>query len=381
MGDLIGGESPLPPSRLRSRLLRRLGRVAAAYCVTKCYETWPELGPRYGLRGRQHLTRDAAWHLEHLDEAVDLGEPRLFDDYADWLTALLQARGIGPEQVAGAFGFLADAFEAAECPPKLEAERAVVVAILRDNQLRLTAPAATLRRKLAIPSMKPKVKVSGTIKPGSDLQRDYFDCLRDQGRKGAFALAESYVAGGGAILDFYVDVLEPVLENTGSLWEGAQISSTQEHEISEVTSEVIHRYGPTAWIDAPPSAPVAVVCCVPRERHRLGLMMVADALRAGELDVLIPDESLTAQEIVDLVNRVDARMLCLSCTLALHLSDASELIALARRSRPSLAIAIGGRALRDLGPGAAERLGADWTADNAREVRRSVSLWSQSLKT
>jgi hypothetical protein len=141
MSDLIGGEQPLPPSKLRSRTLRRHGRKAAAHCVRRCYETWPWLHERYGARGRQHVAADAFWHLEHLDAAVAAGEPRVFADYAGWLAGLLEARGIGRDQVAGAFGFLAEALEGAACPASQEAHRQALIAILRDNQAFVLVPA------------------------------------------------------------------------------------------------------------------------------------------------------------------------------------------------------------------------------------------------
>lgn len=143
MGDLIGGEQPLPPSKLRSPTLRAQGRKAAAYCLRRCYETWPELDERHGARGRQHTAMDAFWHLEYLDAAVAAVEPRIFSDYADWLTGLLEARGIGREQVAGAFGFLAESLEEAACSATGEAHKRALISILHDNQARLlaTAPA------------------------------------------------------------------------------------------------------------------------------------------------------------------------------------------------------------------------------------------------
>ncbi|MCA1684864.1 MAG: hypothetical protein LC745_02535 [Planctomycetia bacterium] len=139
--DTIGGERPLPPSRISSPLLRRHGHSVAAYCVRRCYETWPELDERYGARGRQHAIRDGFWHLEHLDAAASSGEPRIFAEYADWLAGLLEARGIGREQVAGAFGFLAEAIETVAWPSSREAHRAELVAILRENQARVLTPA------------------------------------------------------------------------------------------------------------------------------------------------------------------------------------------------------------------------------------------------
>ena len=53
MGDLIGGERPLPPSKLRSPTLRKHGRAVAAHCVRRCYESWPWLDERFGARGRR----------------------------------------------------------------------------------------------------------------------------------------------------------------------------------------------------------------------------------------------------------------------------------------------------------------------------------------
>src|SRR4051794_36991409 len=102
MPDLIGGERPRPPSQLASPTPRRHGRDAAAHCFRRCYETWPELELRYGERGRQFIAQDALWHLEHLDAAVEIAEPAIFAEYVDWVTGLLQARGVATEQVAGA---------------------------------------------------------------------------------------------------------------------------------------------------------------------------------------------------------------------------------------------------------------------------------------
>ena len=135
--DLIGGERPRRPSQLRSPLLRKYGRDVAAYCFRRCYETWPGLVERFGEKGRQHAARDAFWHLEHLDEAVAAGEPGIFADYADWLAGVLESRGIGRAQLAGAFGFMAEALEGVACPPNGEGHRGELVGILRENEARL----------------------------------------------------------------------------------------------------------------------------------------------------------------------------------------------------------------------------------------------------
>ncbi len=383
MGDMIGGESPSVPSSLQSAFLRVHGRRVAASCVRRCYESWPDLEIRYGRTGRQHASRDAAWHLEHLDEALAVGEPRIFADYADWLAALLRARGIGLEQVAGAFGFLADGFEAVECPASQETDRSALVSILRDNQFRLMLPPVNPSSEEA--SRNQAVNPQATTLPmdtsEASVHRVYFDTLIKLDRTGAFNLAESYLCNQGDVLDLYVEVLGPAMIHAGKEWQAGRISEADEHYISEVTCDIIRRYGPLSFAKLETGSPVAVACSAPRERHGIGLMMVADALRAGGLQVHMLGVALPAEAVVAFVDRVEADLLCISCTMEAHLNDAAELISLARRARSGLAIAVGGAALCKLGEGMPARLGADCTAADAREIRQALPAWCRSIKS
>jgi hypothetical protein len=131
------GSHPRPPSRLHSPVLRRHARRVAADCFERIYATWPELDERYGERGRQYTAEDNFWHLDYLDEAVAAKQPEIFADYADWLTGLMLARGLVREHIAGAFGFLAEAIEQAECAPSRSEHRRELVNLLRGNQARV----------------------------------------------------------------------------------------------------------------------------------------------------------------------------------------------------------------------------------------------------
>ncbi len=93
----------------------------------------------YGERGRQLTAEDNFWHLNFLDAAVSLGDPERFRRYATWLVEFFAPRGLGPEHVAGAFGFLADGLAAAEVPPEQEEQRRVLTDILRETQARILA--------------------------------------------------------------------------------------------------------------------------------------------------------------------------------------------------------------------------------------------------
>lgn len=126
-----GGTRPRTPSELRSPVLRGVGAGVAETCVERCYATWPGLDERYGGRVRRLTAEDSLWHLNFLDAAVTLDDPRHFERYAEWLGRLLVPRGLTPGHIAGAFGFLADGLADAECPAAHEAHRQSLVDLLR----------------------------------------------------------------------------------------------------------------------------------------------------------------------------------------------------------------------------------------------------------
>jgi hypothetical protein len=132
-----GGTRPRPPEELRSPVLRRLGAEVAAASFARIEQAFPELAERYGERGRSLTAEDNLWHLTFLDAAFALGDPSHFDRYADWLVPFLVARGLVPRHVSGAFGFLADALEAADVPEAELRHRRELVEVLRTTAARI----------------------------------------------------------------------------------------------------------------------------------------------------------------------------------------------------------------------------------------------------
>lgn len=145
----FGGTRPRPVEELRSPILRRLGAQAAASSFERIEQTWPDLMVRYGERGRRFTAEDNLWHLNYLDAAMSLGDPSYFDRYADWLVGFLTARGLVPQHISGAFGFLADALESPDLPAAEDRHRRELVELLRTTAARIEyVPAA---RPLGLP--------------------------------------------------------------------------------------------------------------------------------------------------------------------------------------------------------------------------------------
>jgi methanogenic corrinoid protein MtbC1 len=180
----------------------------------------------------------------------------------------------------------------------------------------------------------------------------------------------------GAPLGLYSDVLEPALVDSGREWQAGRISAAHEHYISEVSLDLMRQYG--AGPEPTNPVAVAVACCVPRERHTIGLKMVADALRVGGVTVYYLGEGLPDEAIFGLMAEVDARWLGLSCTLDVHLPEMERLIG---QARPGVRVIVGGAALRDRGEAFRRRLAADFTAPDLAAVRRLLPEWLREAGT
>ncbi len=171
------------------------------------------------------------------------------------------------------------------------------------------------------------------------LPQRYFAALRRFDRQAACQLVHEYLDGGGDVEGLFVDILMPAMILTGEEWEADRISVAHEHYISEVTRDLIHQYSHETWMGALSGGPVAVACCAPGERHTLGLLMIADILRAGGIDVHILGEGAPAESIRDLAVELGADLFCLSVALGIHLPEAADLIALVRSPAPRIVVA------------------------------------------
>ncbi len=214
--------------------------------------------------------------------------------------------------------------------------------------------------------------------PGTPPYLEYFERLRRLDRQGAISLVEHYLSEVGDVERLYSDVFMPAMVHTGEEWEHDRISVAHEHYISEVTRDLIHQYGHgrrrRAWrIDGASGAEglTAVCCCVPGERHALGLLMVSDVLHASGFQVHMLGEGAPAGAIATFARDSRAGLLCLSCALGEHLLEIPDVIARVRDEVPGIRVVLGGAAFRGRSE-AAVSLGADHFAADLGELRRLI---------
>jgi MerR family transcriptional regulator, light-induced transcriptional regulator len=160
-------------------------------------------------------------------------------------------------------------------------------------------------------------------------------------------------------------VVKPLLEAVGESWARGELTVAEEHLVSEtVRSRLGHLLGDSGG----GVRGTAVLLCAPGERHELGLMCAAIALRRDGWKVVYLGADTPLGDAIALARRLPARLLGLSIALREH----AEL--LERKAFPAgIALVVGGAGSS---AALARRLGGTWAGPGLRgavETVRSVT--------
>lgn len=172
-------------------------------------------------------------------------------------------------------------------------------------------------------------------------------------------------AAGLDLRTLYLSVLQPALREVGRLWECGTLTVAQEHLATAITQTVMSRLA----VDQPlpsPDGPTVIAACVDAERHAVGLRMLCDLLELEGWTALYLGATVPTRDLVGMVGERRPRALALSVSLPPHLLAVREAIKEVRAlGDPQPILVVGGRAVTT--PEIAQRLGADFTANDAGE--------------
>lgn len=137
------------------------------------------------------------------------------------------------------------------------------------------------------------------------------------------------------------DIAVPVLVETGALWERGEISVAHEHFVSQLFATKLR-----SLVDATASgsAGLAVLACVPGERHELGLLCAAALLQMDGWRVVYLGQDTPLRQAFDLASDGDAKVVAVAATIARHARDAAPELAALERAHPELRVERGGAA-------------------------------------
>jgi MerR family transcriptional regulator, light-induced transcriptional regulator len=156
-------------------------------------------------------------------------------------------------------------------------------------------------------------------------------------------------------------VVQPLLEAVGERWARGELTVAEEHLVSEtVRSRLGHLLGdPGGGVRG-----IAVLLCAPGERHELGLMTAAIALRRDGWKVVYLGADTPLTDAVALARRLPARLLGVSVALREHAR------ALEKMTLPEgIALVVGGSGSS---AALARRLGGTWAGPELRGAVETV---------
>ncbi|OXS64194.1 hypothetical protein N5C46_12695 [Rossellomorea vietnamensis] len=79
--------------------------------VVKLYDRYPELDEKFGEAGRKKCYEDNIHHFNYLESAADVGESKVFSDYALWLNSVLVSRGMKSDHLIDNFKCIMESLE------------------------------------------------------------------------------------------------------------------------------------------------------------------------------------------------------------------------------------------------------------------------------
>jgi MerR family transcriptional regulator, light-induced transcriptional regulator len=307
---------------------------------------------------RLHVTRrcreDLGSHLDQLAAALQLGDAEVFSAYLRWLREVLASRCLGVDHTADALRVVHDWLRG----HLTHAHAGDVLALLEHGIATLEAA----ERGTALIAPEPSATVQ-------TLSR----ALLGGRRQDAEAQVLTAMAGGAALVDVSVDLLQPALYHVGLLWQQNRISVAQEHLATAITQTAMATGFAVAEL-APPNGRTAAFACVEGNLHAVGLRMVSDAFEVAGWEASFLGASMPNEALIAFCGEARPELLGLSVSLPPQLPALRELIGRLRAELGNAAprVLVGGQLVNQIGA-AVRGLGADAWFSDARAVVHAAS--------
>jgi methylmalonyl-CoA mutase cobalamin-binding domain/chain len=129
-------------------------------------------------------------------------------------------------------------------------------------------------------------------------------------------IALDAVAEGMPVVDLYVDVVGPALEQIGHRWEDGTMTVADEHLATGIAHDVMRLIGRTATRYPRRSRERVLLAAVGSEGHITGLRMIGDLAEGRGFDVRYLGAALPVETIADIVAKHTPEIVGLSVTMA-----------------------------------------------------------------
>ncbi|KAF0162897.1 MAG: cobalamin B12-binding domain-containing protein [Rhodocyclaceae bacterium] len=303
-----------------------------------------------GERGSAFCHQDTQAHVELLAVAVDFGSEAAFRHYVQWLSHLLQGRGLPGHDLARALhylaGFLGETLPHDKRQAVLDLIEAGIRALDSDEDVPNYA-----QEPAGLDPAAETLAATLLAGDGDGARAQLLDCAR-----------------GTWLPNVVARVVRPAMWRIGWWWQTGRISVAQEH----LATEIAHRAVDNAFTHAarkPRRQRSALFACVEGNRHALGMRTLADAFEIDGWAAFNLGADVPAASLPGMVNAFRPELVGLSVSMTQQLPAARAAIEAIR------ALPDGGRIRIMLGGLASDSLeeawrwtGADLAARDAPEA-------------
>ncbi len=174
---------------------------------------------------------------------------------------------------------------------------------------------------------------------------DYLNALLAPNAQKALQVSKSFIQKVQDIPVWWEQIICPTLYEIGRLWSEGQITVGQEHMATSITQRVMSAYYPMI-LDLPRQRGTMVVSVSQGELHEIGARMLADMLEMHGWDVYYTGANTPDDTLLDLLETLQSRYLCISTTIPSHLGQVSSVISRVKQSSLSVPVhvVVGGQA-------------------------------------
>jgi len=216
-----------------------------------------------------------------------------------------------------------------------------------------------------------------SLDPSLDQEQEEFlpMLLRGESRE-CLRLADGVVTSPEALMNFYLQVIQPCLYRVGNLWQRGVISVAQEH----LASTVVDRVMAAAYTRVEPMNPLkgrAVVTVAPNNFHEIGARMLADCLSLDGWETDYLGANMPQSDLLGFLAGSPPFLVAISSAMLCNLMETEEIVK-GIKSHPYLQdthIMVGG-GLFLANPDLWHATGADgWTPDAKAAVALARRWW------
>ncbi|MFA5346651.1 MAG: cobalamin-dependent protein [Methanoregula sp.] len=252
-------------------------------------------------------------HIRYLQESLAINNDAIFIDYVSWARLIFATRHLPPDYLPSTLIALNEVLQK-ELPVDFR-----------------TKTESFIKKSIAMP-----VHVPGEIPPYITSEKPLYrvaqsclEALIAADRKKAWTVIAQTVTSGVPVRDIYLQVLQPVLRETGRLWQIGKAGIAQEHYVTASILLFISRLHDQ--IHSAGSKPgrrgkTLVAGCVSDELHDIGIRMVADFFEMDGWDTYYIGGNIPARSLLEAVRDQHADVVALSSTMAFHLPVVNYLI-------------------------------------------------------